>query len=264
MPARKRSASRRPARQRPSRARRAAGELWLYGSHAVAGALANPARAPERLVMTDEARRRLPDMASRGAARGVRVETATAEAVAALLPPGAVHQGVALLAAPLAAPDLAEACRPGLDGRSLVVVLDQVTDPRNLGAVLRSAAAFGVRAVVVQDRNSPPESGALAKAASGAVDLVPMVRVTNLSRALESLAGLGYWRIGLDSGAGAALDGSTEGTAVALVLGAEGAGLRRLTAEHCDASARLVTALDAPASLNVSVAAALSMYEMRR
>lgn len=247
-----------------SRRRRATAELWLWGSHTVEAALAHPARSTQRLVLTVDASKKRSALMVSAKGRGLAAETLAGPELSALLPAGAVHQGVALLARPLAPPDLGEACAPAGAGRSLVVVLDQVTDPRNFGAVLRAAAAFGARAVVVQDRNSPAESGVLAKAASGALDRVPVVRAANLSRALEALADLGYWRIALDVGANAALDGATEGAMVALVLGSEGAGLRRLTAEHCDAMARLATAPNAsPANLNISVAAALALYEMR-
>ena len=253
--------------QRPgpgaSRRRRGAAELWLWGTHAVEAALAHPARTAGRLVLTADALKRNAALEAAAKGRGLAAEIVASPELAALLPAGAVHQGVALQARPLAPPDFGEACAPAKSGRSVVVVLDQVTDPRNFGAVLRAAAEFGARAVVAQERHSPPESGVLAKAASGALDRVPVVRAVNLSRALEALAELGYWSIALDPGADAALDGTTEGARVALVLGAEGAGLRRLTAEHCDAAARLATAPGASASFNVSVAAALALYEMR-
>lgn len=239
--------------------------MWLYGVHAVAAALANPAREIVRLVLTPEAlQRHGTDLPGAAAERGFPVESLDSGALAALLPPGAVHQGIAAAAKPLPSPKLDDACRRAPKGRSLVVVLDQVTDPRNLGAVIRSAAAFGARAVVVQDRNSPQETGVLAKAASGGLDRVPLVRAANLARALEGLAELGYWRIALDAGAEAPLDGTGPDSAVALVLGAEGKGLRRLTAEHCDAAARLPVAGGGPASLNVSVAAAIALYEFVR
>jgi 23S rRNA (guanosine2251-2'-O)-methyltransferase len=186
--------------------------------------------------------------------------------IASLLPAGAVHQGLAALVKPLKSPDLSEACEPTQGLRTVVLVLDQVTDPRNVGAILRSAAAFGAKAVVATAAHSPPESGTLAKAASGALERVPFVRVPNLARALETLAELGYWRVGLDSGATETLAGAKHEGAVALVLGAEGSGMRRLTAKHCDFRAKLAThpVAGATGSLNVSVAASVALYELTR
>ena len=252
------------ANVRPRRRART-GQLWLYGAHAVAAALENPSRKVERLVLTPEALlRQGKDMASAAARRKIPPETMKSAALATLLPTGAVHQGIAAAAKPLASLQLDEACSVSQDERSLVVVLDQVTDPRNLGAVLRSAAAFGARAVIVQDRNTPQETGVMAKAASGGLDRVPLVRAVNLARALEGLAKLGYWRITLDPGAKAPLDSARTDGAVALVLGAEGKGLRRLTSEHCDAAARLPVVSGRSANLNVSVAAAIALYEFVR
>ena len=176
---------------------------------------------------------------------------------------GAVHQGWALLADPLAPPDLPAACATEPGRRNLVVVLDQVTDPQNVGAVLRSAAAFGARAVVATDRHAPAATGALAKAASGALETVALVRVANLARALEQLADLDYWRIGLDPAAAPPIASAERYDNVALVLGAEGKGLRRLTARHCDLLVRIPMAADM-ASLNVAAAAAVALYAHSR
>ena len=142
-----------------------------------------------------------------------------------------------------------------------MLVLDQITDPQNAGAILRSAAAFGVSAVVVQDRHAPPESGALAKAASGALDIVPIATVVNISRALEELAELGFWRVALAGDAEAPLRDVTHSADIALVLGSEGSGIRRLVRENCDQAAFIPIAMD---SLNVSNAAAVALYELRR
>ncbi|MDP6816354.1 MAG: RNA methyltransferase, partial [Alphaproteobacteria bacterium] len=151
----------------------------------------------------------------------------------------------------------------GADDGGPVLVLDRVSDPRNVGAIMRSAAAFGVRGLVLQDRHAPAESGALAKAASGALETVPLVRVNNLARALDQLADLGFWRYGLAAGAGQPLPAADLSGKVALVLGAEGSGLRRLTAQHCDHLVHLPMA-PGMASLNVSAAAAIALFLVRQ
>ena len=229
--------------------------LWLYGAHAVLAALNNPSRTITRLVVTAEAAKRHVGELGREA------ETIDGGRLASMLPGGAVHQGIAALAKPLEDPGIT-ACAPAPGQRSVVLVLDQVTDPRNVGAILRSAAAFGAKAVVVPAHHSPPESGALAKAASGALERVPLVRVPNLARGLQQLADLGYWRVALTADAATVLSAAKHTGNVALVLGGEGAGLRRLTAERCDTNERLPT--KGGASLNVSVAAALALYEFAR
>ena len=169
------------------------------------------------------------------------------------------HQGVALLADPLATPSLQHALeRPGP-----LLVLDQVTDPRNVGAILRSAAAFGVAAVITQDRNAPEETGSLAKAASGALETIPLLRAVNIARTLIALKAAGIWTVGLDTG-GVTLSGpGLHERRVALVLGAEGEGLRRLTRETCDeiAGLRMPGKME---SLNVSAAASVALYELTR
>jgi 23S rRNA (guanosine2251-2'-O)-methyltransferase len=206
---------------------------------------------------------------SLGRARGLgleRPEPETAERtdIERLLPPGAVHQGVVLDAAPLPDAELEDICQAAAESPSaLVVVLDQVTDPHNVGAVLRSAAAFGANAVVVTERHAPEVTGVLAKTSSGALEVVPLVRVTNLARALGELQQAGFWCAGLDESGARALGDLDLSGRVVLVLGAEGAGLRRLTRERCDEVAHLPT--HGPiASLNVSNAAAVALYEVAR
>ncbi len=231
------------------------GRFWLYGIHAAKAALANERRKFHRILVTERTHELLPP--------GVAAETLSPDAISRLLPQGAVHQGIALLCDPLPALDLEDAVGLKPPGDRLVVVLDQVTDPHNEGAILRSAAAFGAAAVVVQDRHAPPESGVLAKTASGALDIVPRVAVVNIARTLERLGRLGFWRIALASDGDSALSEATNSGDVALVLGAEGAGLRRLVREHCDVSAHIPVAT-AIGSLNVSNAAAIAFYELRR
>ena len=236
------------------------GTVWLYGLHAVGAALANPARRLRRLVLTEEAEATL-------AARHRQPWPLAAERVERgrldhLLGRDTVHQGAALLADLLTTPALAQVLeRPGP-----VLVLDQVSDPRNVGAILRSAQAFGAAAVIVQERNAPEETGALAKAASGALETVPLLRAVNLARTLVALKAAGCWVVGLDAG-GAPLAGpSLAERRVALVLGSEGEGLRRLTRETCDE----VMGIAMPGSgggldsLNVSAAAAVALYELGR
>jgi 23S rRNA (guanosine2251-2'-O)-methyltransferase len=233
---------------------------WLYGLHAVQAALANPRRKLGRLLLT----RRAAEIVGEQRPDHVRVEIMEADAIGKLLPPGAVHQGAALEAAPLPAADLDDLLAASPDGRRrIVLVLDQLSDPHNVGAILRSAAAFGVTAVVVQDRHAPPQSGALAKAASGALDLVPYVEVVNIARALEKLAEHGFWRIALAGDGEQSLQAAIPDGDVALVLGSEGDGIRRLVREHCDTAA-LIPIGGAMESLNVSNAAAIALYELRR
>ena len=235
---------------RPEGERRDGPVARIYGFHAVTAALDAPCRRLVRLYATPAAAERLAEEIAR---RGVETRLASAEEIAARLPRDAVHQGVLLEAEPLAPIDLSE-----LPAKGLVVVLDQVTDPHNVGAILRTAAAFAVDALVTTERHSPEFSGSLAKAASGGLEHVPIAAVTNLARALEELGDLGYWRVGLDSEAPTIFGAAPLARPLALILGAEDKGLRRLTREKCDALARL----DLPGavrSLNVSNACAIAL-----
>jgi 23S rRNA (guanosine2251-2'-O)-methyltransferase len=230
--------------------------LWLYGRHAVEAALANPQRSCHRLLATAEARARL-----RGAGRpGLELLTVERAEIDRKLGAETVHQGLALSVAPLPRLDLRRACAPE-PRRNLVLMLDQIGDPHNVGAILRTAAAFEVRAVIMAERRGAPLGGAVAKAASGALDLVPVVEVVNLARALDELAGLGYWRVALDGHAEQPIDATPDAENLVLVLGAEGEGVRRLVREHCDFSARLPIA-PAMESLNVSVACGIALYAL--
>ena len=242
--------------------------LWLFGVHAVLAALGNPNRRPERLLLTAEAAQAWgPRLREACDPRHAALATQTVQRrdIDALLPDGSVHQGLALATAPLAQPALEDVFDRSLTGpapaRRVVVLLDQVTDPHNVGAVLRSAAAFGALAVVALDKGAPEESGTLAKAASGAFEVVPYISVVNLARALDSLKDAGFWCLGLAGEASETLAGSRPGEAVALVLGAEGSGLRRLTRERCDLLVKLPTRPPVD-SLNVSNAAAVALYEL--
>jgi 23S rRNA (guanosine2251-2'-O)-methyltransferase len=224
----------------------------FWGKHAVAAALDNPERKVLRAWATREASEfmRFP--------KDVQVTLAEAPDLGRLVPNDAPHQGVVVEVEPLDDAWLDDVLGEAPE-RAVLLVLDQVTDPHNVGAILRSAAAFGAVGIVTQDRHSPPESGALAKAASGALERVPWVRVVNLARALEQIGEASFWRIGLAGEADADLKSALGPSKVALVLGAEGPGMRQNTREHCDALARLPIT-DTIESLNVSNAAAVALY----
>jgi 23S rRNA (guanosine2251-2'-O)-methyltransferase len=233
--------------------RASAGQVRLWGRHAVEAALKNPERSHLKLWATREGIASLDGELP----ADFPVEYADVADLARLVARDAPHQGLVLETAPLADLHLDEVLTG--DAQRPLLVLDQVTDPHNLGAILRSAAAFDAAAVVTQDRHAPPESGVVAKSASGALEVVPWVRVVNLSRALEEIAEGGYWRIGLDGEAEATLAEALPAGPVALVLGAEGEGLRQNVAAHCDALARMPIG-NAMESLNVSNAAAIALY----
>jgi 23S rRNA (guanosine2251-2'-O)-methyltransferase len=242
-----------------------AGTMWIYGRHAVAAALANPARRCRRLLALAEAADALRPLiaAARADLPAQAPELIERRALEQLLPEDAVHQGVAAAFDPLPRRELAEmvADLPSDGAPHIVVLLDQVTDPHNIGAILRSAAAFDARAVVVPEHGAPPVSGVIAKAASGALETVPLIRAGNLARALERLKAAGFWCIGLDADAPQSLASLELPPRIALVLGAEGGGLRRLTRDTCDFLAHLPTR-GALASLNVSNAAAVALYAL--
>ena len=237
--------------------------FWLYGTHAVVAAVANHRRIVRRLVAdNDDGLARLADAVAKAGTPRPAPERLDRRALLSLLPPDAVHQGVAARVdalPPLSLDTVAEGAGPA----TRIVVLDHVTDPRNVGAVLRAAAAFNAAGVVIQDRHGPPETSVLAKAASGALETVPLVRVVNIARTLRALADLGFRAVGLDAAAEPALAKADLRGPLALVLGAEGSGLRRLVAEACDTRARIPIARGVD-SLNVATAAAIALYEAAR
>lgn len=246
------------------RAKRAAAAetVWLFGLHAVRDALANPRREKLRLVVTQNALDRLGALPE-----GIAPEITDARTFdkSVPLPPESVHQGAALEVKPLKWGSVADIALEG-EGKPLLVALDRVTDPHNIGAILRSAEVFGARAVIAPQRHSAPETGALAKTASGALERQPYLRVVNLADALIELQRMGYTVIGLDGTATEelpeVLDG-LKGRAICLVLGAEGPGLRERTLETCDKLAKIPFATDF-GSLNVSNAAAIALYAASR
>jgi 23S rRNA (guanosine2251-2'-O)-methyltransferase len=261
---------RRPAASAGSASKPTVSERWIYGRHAVAAALANPDRRWHRLVALagheQEAQALVAAATAMRRRDGEPIRVLGRDDFAALLPEGAIHQGLALAVEPLAEPELEDVLRRAattLSGRSVVVLLDQVTDPHNVGAVLRSASAFGALAVILPIHGAPPVAGALAKAASGALESVPLVRVVNLARTLDRLKDAGFWICGLDETASQTLAALDLGERVALVFGSEGGGMRRLVRERCDHLARLPTRSEQP-TINVSNAAAVALYELMR
>jgi len=227
------------------------GVAILYGWHTVAAALANPRRTIRKITATENAARRLTE---EGLTLPVAPDVVRPDAIDARLTPDAVHNGLLVEADPLPALGIQD-----VEAQGIVLVLDQLTDPHNVGAILRSAAAFAVGAVITTSRHSPEATGVLAKAASGALDIVPMVTVPNLARALDALKKRGFLTVGLDSEGETELGDAALRAPLALVLGAEGRGMRQLTRETCDVRARL----DMPGavkSLNVSNAAAVALY----
>jgi 23S rRNA (guanosine2251-2'-O)-methyltransferase len=238
----------------------------LWGLHAAGAAWLNPKRRIMRLLATEAGLKSFEKILAEAREEGLhrpqpkRVERHELDR---LLPPGSVHQGIALEAAPLPEPLLHEIIA-GDDAPDLVLALDQVTDPHNVGAIARSAAAFGAGAIIMTERNAPGLTGVLAKAASGAIEHVPLVHIVNLARAIEELQQAGYWCAGLaEEGPRDLSECDLTGGRTALILGAEGEGLRQLTRKKCDELARLPTG-GPIGSLNVSNAAAVALYEVRR
>ncbi|MBX3593498.1 23S rRNA (guanosine(2251)-2'-O)-methyltransferase RlmB [Sphingomonas sp.] len=225
----------------------------FWGRHAVIAALANPERTVRRIWGTREALQALdlPPV--------LPITYADAADLGRLVPPDAPHQGLVIEVDPLDEIWLGDLLEAGEGDRRPLLVLDHVTDPHNVGAILRSAAAFDALGIVTQDRHAPPESGSLARAASGALEVVPWVRVVNLARALDEIGEAGFWRIGLAGEASGSLAQVMGDTRPALVLGAEGEGMRHNTAAHCDDLARLPISPKVE-SLNVSNAAAIALY----
>lgn len=237
--------------------------LWLFGLHAVRDALLNPRREKLRLVVTRNAADRLSDALAQSP---LAPEIADPRRFPVPLDPGSVHQGAAIEVRPLSWGPLSEVVLSGTAHPPRVVCLDRVTDPHNVGAILRSAEVFGAAAVIAPARHSAPETGALAKSASGALERQPYLRVTNLARAMEELRSLGFTLLGLDGTGETTLDAALEGLgrrSLAIVLGAEGPGLREKTRETCDTLVRIDPA-GAFGSLNVSNAAAVALYASGR
>lgn len=234
------------------------GDNFVWGRHPVLAALANPARrGMGRLLVTED---RAAELERDKLTHGHAIEVMDGQLLTRMLPAGAVHQGMVFKVQPLEGVALEDIAEPA---SGVIVMLDQLTDPQNVGAIFRSALAFGAKGIVVQDRHSPALAGALAKASAGATERLPCARVTNLSRALEKLADLGWRAVGLDGASDQTLDEALDARPTVLVMGSEGDGLRRLVAEHCDALARIPMP-GGFESLNVSNAAAVALYEASR
>ena len=233
------------------------GPLYLFGKHAALAAMDNKMRKIKRILVTKNTQS---ELASK-LAKFKNVSLIEGQKLEQMLPPGSVHQGIVLECEALVQPSLAHWLDLGIV--KPVLLLDQVTDPHNVGAILRSAAAFDVGAVVVMDRNAPGESGVMAKTASGAMEVVPLISVVNLVQAIETLKKAGYWIAGLDGAAKQHIADANLDQKTALVVGAEGTGLRRLTGEHCDFLVKLPIAPHME-SLNVSNAAAVALYDLYR
>ncbi len=239
--------------QRPSVAPSNRPRIW--GRHPVTAALANPERTVRRVWGTREAL-----AAFGGFPAHIPVTFAEVTDLARLVPGDAPHQGIVIEVEPLPDIWLGDLLEQAEDTKRPLVILDQVTDPHNVGAILRSCAAFDAVGLVTQDRHAPPESGTIARAASGALEVVPWVRVVNLARALDEIAEAGFWRVGLTGAVQLTLAEAIGGTArIALVLGAEGEGMRQNTEAHCDQLAKLPISPKVE-SLNVSNAAAIALY----
>ena len=234
-------------------------QLILYGRHAVLSALKNPRRKVSKLLCTkenaEEIRRTAPD---------IPLQTVERKEIDKLLPTEAVHQGFALFCSelpPVAIEDIITMAEN--QENCHVLILDQVTDPQNIGAIIRSAVAFNTLALIVQDKNSPTETGSMAKASAGMIEFLPICRVTNLSRALEQLKDAGFWTIGMDGYAQTTVDKLKKGGKNAIIMGSEGKGMRRLVEENCDITVKLPMNKEVE-SLNVATAAAIMLYELNK
>lgn len=233
------------------------GQVVLYGRHAVFSALKNPKRQFLRLVILKENESEIKKMFPR-----IDYQIAQKKDIEKLVGANAVHQGFALVTKPLPSMFLEDLIDEMRDvQRCHVLILDQVTDPQNVGAIIRSAAAFNTAAIIVQDKNAPLESGAMAKASAGTIEFVPIVRVTNLARAIETLKKAGFWIVGMDGYAKQKIDQIDKNAKLAVIMGSEGSGMRRLVEESCDIKVRLPMN-EKVESLNVSVATGIVLYEL--
>lgn len=233
--------------------------LILYGRHAVIAALKNPNRQISKVLVTKENADEL-----KGLASPVLIHTVDRKEIDRILPSDAVHQGFAAYVKALDNVEIEDVIAMAEEKDNChVLILDQVTDPQNVGAIIRSCVAFDALALIMQDKNSPDENGAMAKASVGTIELLPICRVTNLSRAIQQLQSAGFWAIGMDGLAETTIDKMNKAGKNAIVMGSEGKGMRRLVEENCDMTVKLPTS-DKVESLNVSTAAAIALYELNK
>ena len=232
-------------------------QLIIYGRHAVLSALKNPNRHIQKLLISADNRPEIEKL-------NIPYSIIDKKEFARILGEDAVHQGFALYCNRLKNYDITDLISLAEDKEKChILILDQVTDPQNIGAIIRSCAAFSTLGLVMQDKNSPLESGAMDKAAAGTIEFVPIARVTNLSRAIESLKKAGFWVLGMDGYAKTTIDKINKSGKTAIVMGSEGKGMRRLVEENCDSSVKLPIAPNVE-SLNVSTAAAITLYELNK
>lgn len=232
-------------------------QLIIYGRHAVLSALKNPKRHIQKLLITAENKAEIEPL-------NVNFSIIDKKDFLKILPEDAVHQGFALYCNRLETYDIEDLIALAENKkRCHILILDQVTDPQNIGAIIRSCAAFETLGLVVQDKNSPLESGAMDKASAGTIEFVPVARVTNLSRAIEKLKDAGFWVMGMDGYAETTIDKINKSGKIAIVMGSEGKGMRHLVQENCDSSVKLPISSNVE-SLNVSTAAAIALYELSK
>lgn len=241
-----------------------AAAAFLYGRHPVMAAIANPQRLINTVFCTPENAEELKNACAKARRNPEIVKTADRREIERLLPRDAVHQGIAARVQPLPEYSIEEICDLAAARENCrLLILDQVTDPQNIGAIIRSCVAFDVLALIMQDKNSPAENGAMAKASAGMIEHLPICRVTNLSRTVEQLKNAGFWTIGMDGHAQTTVSELKKGGKNAIIMGSEGKGMRRLVEESCDITVRLPIS-EKVESLNVSTAAAIVLYEMNK
>lgn len=240
------------------------GGLFLYGRHPVTAAIANPERQISAIFATPENATEIRSICVEAGRSEALVKITERREIERLLPAEAVHQGLAAQVKELPSYDITDICAMAEDKeRCHVLILDQVTDPQNIGAIIRSCVAFETLALIVQDKNAPSESGAMAKASAGMIEQLPIARVTNLSRAVETLKDVGFWVIGMDGYAQTTVDKINKSGKTAIIMGSEGKGMRRLVEEACDMTVRLPISAKVE-SLNVATAAAITLYEINK